>query len=161
VVGVGRDDIAGIPARALEDADAGGLTGSIASDARTDVNPRVLVIGLDPHRVPGDWDPEPVAAAIRAGLARFAEHGVGVEPCLVGLDGTDDVPTVVAQALRSRRWECVVIGGGLRIGDDDDQVELFEQIVNLARRHAPQAAIAFNSTPGDTFDAACGWIVTD
>ncbi|NUW41466.1 hypothetical protein [Nonomuraea rhodomycinica] len=120
--------------------------------------PRVLVIGLDPYRVPGSWDPKPVADAIEVGIARFAEHGVGVETCLFGLDGSDDVETTVTRALRARPWECVVIGGGVRKADD--QVELFEQVVNLVRRHAPGAAIAFNSTPTDTFDAAARWIDT-
>ncbi|MCH5671114.1 hypothetical protein [Streptomyces gilvus] len=118
--------------------------------------PRVLVIGLDPYRVPGPWDPEPVAKAIEAGLAEFAEHGVGVETCLVGLDGSDDVTAVVENALRARPWECVVIGGGFR--HSDDQAELLEQVVNLIRRHAPDAAIAFNSTPATTYEAAARWL---
>ena len=103
--------------------------------------PRVLVIGLDPYRVPGPWDPKPVADAIEVGLARFAEHGVGVETCLFGLDGSDDVGAVVTDALCGRPWECVTVGGGVR-----NQLELFEQVINLVRRHAPCAAIAFNST---------------
>jgi hypothetical protein len=115
--------------------------------------PRVLVIGLDPYRVPGPWDPKPVVEAIQLGIARFAEHGVGVETCLFGLDGSDDVEKVVTDALRARRWECVTIGGGVR-----NQLELFEQVINLVRRHAPDAAIAFNSTPADTFDAAARWL---
>ena len=115
--------------------------------------PRVLVIGLDPHRVPGPWDPKPVADAIEVGLARFAEHGVGVETCLFGLDGSDDVEAVVTDALRRRPWDCVTVGGGVR-----NQLELFEQLINLVRRHAPSAAIAFNSTPADTFDAAARWV---
>jgi hypothetical protein len=118
--------------------------------------PRVLVIGLDPYRVPGPWDPRPVADAIERGLARFAEHGVGVQTCLFGLDGSDDVTAAVTDALRARPWECVVIGGGVRTGDD--QLELFEQVINLVRRHAPGAAIAFNVTAADTFDAAARWI---
>ena len=36
---------------------------------------RVLVIGLDPVRIPG-WDPEPVVAAIARGQARFGDHGI-------------------------------------------------------------------------------------
>jgi hypothetical protein len=117
--------------------------------------PRVLVIGLDPYRVPGPWDPEPVADAIRAGIARFAEHGLGVETCLFGLDGSDDIAAVVATALRARPWECVVIGRGVR---HDDQLELFEQVINLVRQHAPDAAIAFNKSPAETFDAAARWV---
>ncbi len=115
--------------------------------------PRVLVIGLDPYRVPGPWDPKPVADAIEVGMARFADHGVGVETCLFGLDGSDDVAAVVTAALRGRPWECVTVGGGVRT-----ELELFEQVINLVRRHAPTAAIAFNSTPADTFDAAARWI---
>ena len=118
--------------------------------------PRVLVIGLDPYRVPGPWDPTPVAEAIEVGTARFAQHGVGVETCLFGLDGSDDVEAVLSSALRARPWECVVVGGGVR--KPEEQLGLFEQVVNLVRRHAPQAAIAFNSTPTDTFDAAARWI---
>jgi quinol monooxygenase YgiN len=117
--------------------------------------PQVLVIGLDPYRVPGPWDPKPVADAIEAGMARFAAHGVGVETCLFGLDGSDDVLAVVTAALQARPWTCVVIGGGVR---DESQLDLFEQVLNLVRRHAPGAAIAFNRTPSDTFDAARRWI---
>ena len=113
----------------------------------------MLVIGLDPYRVPGPWDPAPVAEGIEAGLARFAEHGLPVETCLVGLDGSDDVDAVVTEALRRRDWECVTIGGGVR-----NDLELFERLINLVRRHAPGAAIAFNSTPSDTYDAAARWI---
>ncbi|MCD9879570.1 hypothetical protein LJ657_39510 [Streptomyces sp. NR30] len=119
-------------------------------------SPRVLVIGLDPYRVPGPWDPEPLARAIEAGLTKFAEHGVGVETCLIGLDGSDDVEAVVGSALRARPWECVTVGGGLR--HSDDQVELLEQVINLVRRHAPDAAIAFNSTPANTYEAAARWL---
>ncbi|MQY10770.1 hypothetical protein SRB5_08830 [Streptomyces sp. RB5] len=122
----------------------------------TTASPRVLVIGLDPYRVPGPWDPEPVAKAIKAGLTEFADHGVSVETCLIGLDGSDDVEAVVADALRAHPWECVTVGGGLR--HSDDQLELLEQVINLIRRHAPDAAIAFNSTPATTYEAAARWI---
>lgn len=125
-------------------------------DVDTAGTPRVLVIGLDPYRVPGPWNPEPAARAIEAGLAKFAEHGVGVASCLIGLDGSDGIGMVVANALRAHPWECVTVGGGLR--HSDDQVELLEQIVNLIRRHAPDAAIAFNSSPDTTYEAAARWI---
>ncbi|MBW9205762.1 hypothetical protein KV102_15215 [Mumia sp. zg.B53] len=112
---------------------------------------QVLVIGLDPFRVPGPWDPEPVAEAIESGMADLAARGHDAEACLVGLDGSDDIRTRVSSALRARPWNCVVVGGGLR--KDEDQLELFETVVNLVRRHASQATIAFNSTPHDLADA--------
>lgn len=116
----------------------------------------MLVIGLDPFRVPGPWDPQPVADATAQGLAVFAAHGVGVESCLFGLDGSDDIEAVVSASLRFRPWDCVVVGGGVRT--DEDQLELFERILNLVRRLAPGASIAFNRTPADTYLAAARWL---
>jgi len=118
--------------------------------------PRVLVIGLDPHRVPGPWDPAPVAEAIAAGMARFVDAGVAARSCLFGLDGSDDVEAVVTAALDDGPWSVVVVGGGIR--KNEEQLELFECVVNLVHRHAPAAAIAFNSTPDGTYDAAARWL---
>ena len=111
----------------------------------------VLVIGLDPYRVPGPWDPKPVAEAIEIGMAALANRGFHAEACLVGLDGSDDIETRVSTALKARLWDCVVVGGGIR--HPEKQLELFESIINMIRRHAPQAAIAFNHTPHDLADA--------
>lgn len=122
----------------------------------TPATPRVLVIGLDPRRVPGPWDPEPMVKKVEAGLAKFADHGIGVRSCLIGIDGSDDITAVVTEALQSHPWECVTVGGGLR--HSDDQVELLEQVINLIRQHAPNAAIAFNGGPDTTYEAAARWI---
>lgn len=118
----------------------------------TTAPPRVLVIGLDPRRVPGPWDPEPKLKEIEAGMAKFAAHGIDAESCLIGLDGSDDIEAVVTDALRAHPWECVTVGGGLR--HSDDQVELLELVINLIRRYAPDAAIAFNATADTTYEAA-------
>jgi hypothetical protein len=119
----------------------------------TTLPPRVLVIGLDPYRVPGPWDPKPAADGIEIGRTRFAEHGLGAEFCLFGLGGSDDFEAMVTEALCAQSWECVVVGGAIR-----SQAELLERVINLVRRHAPDAAIAFNTTPADTFDAAARWV---
>ncbi|MGZ0145866.1 hypothetical protein ACXJJ3_02245 [Kribbella sp. WER1] len=121
--------------------------------------PRVLVIGLDPYRVPGPWNPEPVMTGIEAGMADFAEHGVGARTCLVGLDGSDDIPAVVTTALSAQPWDCVVVGGGIRRADEESG--LFETVINLIRRHAPDAAIAFNQTPDDIYHAAARHLAAD
>ncbi|MFG3552836.1 hypothetical protein ACGGAQ_00435 [Micromonospora sp. NPDC047557] len=116
----------------------------------------VLVIGLDPVRIPG-WDPEPVVAAIARGQARFAEHGVEADMCLVAPD--DDPETAIVEALTRKDFACVVVGGGIR--KHEPLLQLFERVVNLVRQHAPGAAIAFNSTPDDTVDAALRWLPGD
>ncbi|WFE40263.1 hypothetical protein [Micromonospora sp. WMMD998] len=109
----------------------------------------VLVIGLDPVRIPG-WDPEPVVAAIARGHARFAEHGIEADLCLTGTDA--DAEREIAAALTRRDYACVVVGGGIR--KHEPLLEFFEQVINLVHRHAPGASIAFNSRPDDTVDAA-------
>jgi len=111
----------------------------------------VLVIGLDPYRVPGPWDPKPVADAIEIGMTALANRGFHAEACLVGLDGSDNIKTGVTASLQARSWDCVVVGGGIR--HPEEQLALFESIINLIRQHAPQAAIAFNHTPHDLADA--------
>jgi hypothetical protein len=115
-------------------------------------NLHVLVIGLDPYRVLGPWNPKPVADAIDIGMTALADHGVHAEACMVGLDGSDDVEARITAALRARSWDCVIVGGGIR--KPEEQLELFESIINQIRQHAPQAAIAFNQTPRDLADAA-------
>ena len=115
-------------------------------------NLHVLVIGLDPYRVPGPWNPKPVADTIELGMTALADRGFYAEACLVGLDGSDDVEARVTAALQARLWDCVIVGGGIR--EPEEQLELFESIINLICRHAPQAAIAFNHTPHDLADAA-------
>ncbi len=116
-------------------------------------NPRVLVIGLDPARVPG-WDPEPVLAAIARGHAGFADRGVQADLCLVAPD--DSAEEAVVAALTRHAYACVVVGGGIR--KHEPLLGLFERVVNLVRQYAPGAAIAFNSTPEDTVDAALRWL---
>jgi hypothetical protein len=122
-------------------------------DSSSSREPHVLVIGLDPHRVPGPWDPAPVARGIAEGMARFADAGIAAESCLFGLDGSDDIEAVVTEALARRPWTVIVVGGGVR-----GELELFERVINLVHRQAPTASIAFNDTPAGTFAAAARWL---
>ncbi|MFD1051574.1 hypothetical protein ACFQ1S_41505, partial [Kibdelosporangium lantanae] len=62
----------------------------------------------------------------------------------------------IVAALTAEDYACVVVGGGIR--KHEPYLELFERVVNLVRRHAPNAAIAFNNTPDDTVDAALRWL---
>ena len=113
----------------------------------------VLVLGLDPRTIAG-YDPEPVMAAIERGQRRFAERGMSCRLGLVALDDTAEERIV--ELLRAEPYACVVIGGGIR--KEAELLELFEVVVNLVRRHAPQAAIAFNTGPDDSADAAARWV---
>jgi hypothetical protein len=114
---------------------------------------RVLVIGLDPAKLQG-WDPKPMLAALARGRERFDALGLAADWCLVTAD--DRPEQAVTEALAGAGYECVVIGGGLRT--HEPLLELFEEVVNLVRVHAPGAAIAFNSSPEDCADAALRWL---
>ncbi|GGL46778.1 hypothetical protein [Planomonospora parontospora] len=114
---------------------------------------RVLVIGLDPAKIQG-WDPEPIQAAMARGQARFDEHDLEADWCLVALD--DDPERTITQALARADYGCVVIGGGIR--KHEPLLDLFEKVINLVHRHAPDAAIAFNNSPEDCAEAALRWL---
>ncbi|GAA3368633.1 hypothetical protein GCM10017744_085450 [Streptomyces antimycoticus] len=114
---------------------------------------RVLVIGLDPTKIQG-WDPEPVQTAMARGRARFDDHGIEADWCLVALD--ENPEETIVETLRRHDYGCVVIGGGIR--KHEPLLEFFEKVVNLVRQHAPDAAIAFNSSPEDGADAALRWL---
>ncbi|MEV4754108.1 hypothetical protein AB0J86_03195 [Micromonospora sp. NPDC049559] len=113
----------------------------------------VLVVGIDPRVIPG-IDSAALRAALDAELARFGEHGIDAAMTLIAFDGP--VEPVVVEALAARPWDVVVVGGGIR--KPEQLLPLFEQIVNLIRRHAPTAAIAFNTSGGDSVEAAQRWL---
>jgi hypothetical protein len=56
------------------------------------------------------------------------------------------------EALKGAVYDCVVIGGGLRL--PPKSLALFETVVNIIHKAAPGTAIAFNTSPKDTADAA-------
>ncbi|EDY43621.1 hypothetical protein [Streptomyces sp. SPB074] len=109
----------------------------------------VLVIGYDPEGIPGADGPA-LRAALDAELARFATHDVTAGMVLVEYDEHADA--ALTTALTGHAWDVVVIGGGIRKAEP--LLPLFETTVNLVRRHAPQAAIAFNTPGGDSVEAA-------
>ena len=59
---------------------------------------------------------------------------------------------MLEQQLQGAAYDCVVIGGGLRLPPKG--LALFEAVVNIVHKAAPGAAIAFNTKPEDTAEAA-------
>jgi hypothetical protein len=118
--------------------------------------PSVLVLGIDPHAVPG-LDGGAVQAVLDHELARFGKHAIDAAMTLVALD--EPAGPAITAALTRRAWDVVVIGGGIR--KPEPLLEFFEQVVNLVRQHAPGAAIAFNTSGGDSVEAARRWLGRD
>lgn len=118
----------------------------------------VLAIGIDPafadlSALPG-YTADMVRAYLLSQTARVEEFGYEVETCLI--DTGETAERVVEAALRARAFDCVVIGAGLR--EPAELLELFEKVLNLVHALAPQAKIAFNSSPTDTAEAARRWL---
>ena len=117
----------------------------------------VLALGLDP--AVADFTefphltPELIRAFIESELERVRSLGYRVDGCLVDLGETGEA--VAARHLDARRFDCVVIGAGLRA---PRHLLLFEKLVNLVHERAPHARICFNSSPADTAEAVQRWI---
>jgi hypothetical protein len=118
---------------------------------------RVLLVGYDPETVdfsdpalPPGMTAEKIHAGIAVALKQFAERGWQADLALIRPDETA-VPTVERQ-LGATSYDCVVIGAGLRL--PPRSLTLFEAVINAVHKAAPGAAIAFNSLPGDSADAA-------
>jgi hypothetical protein len=118
----------------------------------------VLAIGIDPvfadfTTLPG-LTPELVRHYIDVELERVRAAGFDVVSCLVDLGETAEATT--AAALRTRSFDCVVIGAGLR--EPAERLLLFEMVLNLVHALAPDARICFNRNPADTLDAVQRWV---
>jgi hypothetical protein len=118
----------------------------------------VLAIGIDPGLADfaafPQFTPELVRSYIDAQIERLRELGFEVDSCLIDLGETAEA--VATMALKSKHFNCIVIGAGLR--QPAPQLLLFEKIVNLVHRLAPDAKICFNTTPADTAEAVQRWI---
>ena len=119
--------------------------------------PRILLVGLVPESVdysdpalPPGMTAEKVHASIAVALKQFTDRGWEADVGYIRPDETAG-PTVERQ-LRSTNYDCVVIGGGVRLPPRN--LALFELVINAIRKVAPGAAIAFNTRPDDSADAA-------
>ena len=122
---------------------------------------RILLVGLDPETVdfsdpalPPGMTVEKVHAGITVALKQFTEPGWESDVGFIRPDETAG-PTVERQ-LRSANYDCVVIGAGVRL--PPRHLALFEVVINAIRKAAPGAAIAFNTRPDDSADAAARWV---
>ncbi len=121
---------------------------------------RVLLIGIKPDAVdtsdpdlPPGLTHEKIAGQISATLADMERRGWHAEFCSILPDASAEA--AIAASLAAK-WDCIVIGGGIRIPASN--LRLFERVIDAVRRGAPDTPIAFNTTPEDTADAASRWL---
>jgi hypothetical protein len=122
---------------------------------------RVLFVGQQPETVdfsdpalPPGFNAQKINAGIAIGKAKIEERGWKADLCMIPPDET--AGPMLEKQLKSASYDCVVIGGGLRL--PPKSLLLFESVVNAVHRAAPNAAIAFNTRPEDTADAAARWL---
>jgi hypothetical protein len=122
---------------------------------------RVLLVGLDPDIVDYTKSPVPdltaakVRAAVEADTAKLEALGYSVKPLYV--DDGKTAEAALTDALTTSRYDCIMIGAGLRIVSP--YFLLFERLINVVHRHAPASTkLCFNSDPTDTAEAVKRWV---
>ena len=125
---------------------------------------RVLFVGQKPETVdfsdpslPPGFDAEKIQAGIDIAKGLMTERGWNGDLCMIAPD--DSGIAMLVARLADETYDCVVIGGGLRIPPNG--LLFFEKVVNAIHQNAPKAAIAFNTRPQDTAEAAARWIGAD
>ena len=118
---------------------------------------RILFVGQKPETVdfsdpslPPGFNAEKINAGIALGVRKIEERGWQADTCMITPDAAGYA--MLKDALAKGPFDCVVIGGGLRLPPSN--LRLFETVVNIIHKIAPGAAIAFNTKPEDTADAA-------
>jgi hypothetical protein len=125
---------------------------------------RVLFVGQAPGTVdysdpalPSGLSAEKIQAGIDLAAAKIAERGWIADLCMIPPDAAG--MAILEKQLASATYDCVVIGGGMRL--PPKSLLLFEKVVNAVHRAAPGSAIAFNTDPNDTAEAAARWLKSD
>jgi len=122
----------------------------------------VLSVGLRPQLI--DFAdpayaayPGMTAEKVQGGLDKDIEtlNALGYDAKLSLTDFGETAEAQIRTALAEKRYDCVVIGAGLRTIDKN--FLLFEKILNVVHEGAPQAHICFNTGPFDTAAAVQRW----
>ncbi len=118
----------------------------------------VVLVGWDPDVVDYTKWPELTPEKLRTALEgdRNKLNSLGYEADWLFIDNADTAYDVVADALKQKSYDCVLVGAGVRL--DPDHFQVFERLVNAVHRHAPQASICFNTNPSDTAEAVQRWV---
>jgi hypothetical protein len=118
---------------------------------------RILFVGQKPETVdfsdpalPPGLDAEKIWAGIAVAVRNIEARGWEGDTCMITPDDTG--AAMLEQALKGASYDCVVIGGGLRVPPKG--LALFERVVNIIHKTAPNATIAFNTQPEDAAEAA-------
>src|SRR3546814_16668367 len=107
---------------------------------------RILFVGQktetvdfsDPAIPPG-FDAAKINAGIEIAVAAITERGWKADLCMIPPD--ERAGPMLEEQLASARYDCVVIGAGLRL--PPTRLSLFERVLNAVHKAAPAPATAF------------------
>src|ERR1700677_2261752 len=101
---------------------------------------RILFVGQKPETVdfsdpalPPGFNAEKINAGIAVAVAQIKERGWQGDTCMISPDEAGGA--MLEKQLGSASYDCVVIGGGLRI--PPKSLGLFERVVNIVHKSAP------------------------
>ena len=121
----------------------------------------VLVVGLDPTLIdfsqpgyPPGMTTTKVLAGIKSSEDELTRLGYSVQTCATDFGETAEA--VVQSQLKQKRFDCVLIGAGVRTNPSNFM--LFEKLINVVHEHAPQAKLCFNQLPSDIPEAVKRWL---
>lgn len=124
---------------------------------------KVLIVGLEPTLIDFSnpaygFVPGINAGKVKAGLdasqSTLERLGYSAEQCLIDFGETAEA--VLQQRLEQKPYDCVLIGAGVRVVESN--FLLFEKVINVVHRYAPQARLCFNSRPDDTAESVRRWV---
>ena len=121
-------------------------------------NKKLILIGWNPDVVDYSKYPGLNREKLLVALERDRDQliALGYDAQLALIEKPETAPEQIIQLLSQARYDCVLIGAGVR--KDDSCFELFETLVNVVHEHAPGAKICFNTGPTDSVDAVKRWI---
>lgn len=111
---------------------------------------RLLLITFDSDRLyRGKMPDADVDQIMAAGDRIEAElRGLGLEVSNCKIDFGETAEATLTQTLEDGTFDCVMIGAGIRV--NPEHTVLFEMLVNVVHRDAPNAKFAFGATRDDT-----------
>jgi hypothetical protein len=117
------------------------------------------LIGLEPRlvdyaHVPAHLDEPTLRRGLETDLRKLRELGYAAEWLLV--DRGETAEAIVAAKLQSERFDCVLIGAGIRA--IPPLFLLFEKVINTVHENAPHAKLCFNTQPNDTAESVQRWV---
>lgn len=119
---------------------------------------KVLLIGWNPKVTDySKWPDltfEKLSSALEASRLNLNAQGYDASWCFLA-DKETAIDTVT-QALEETTYDCVMIGGGVRL--DPDAFYVFEALLNTIHATTPSAKICFNTTLPDIADAVKRWV---